>query len=112
MHNFERESFINLHSKLNFDINTIINHDDINNYSNIMLEYWDEFIEILKINDYNENDKSDKFKQDVNTFIKNKKFNITEILRFMKKNVKNISNEEIDNISHTFEYMNEFGIGN
>ena len=111
LHNFERESFINLHSDLNFDINAIVNHDDLSNYSNIMLEHWDEFIEILKINDYEKNEKCEKFKEDINKFVKRKKFNIIDILRFMKKNVKNISSEEINNISITFEYLNEFGIG-
>ena len=112
LHNFERESFIKLHTELNFDINTIINHDDLDNYSNIMLEHWDEFIEILKNNDYDENKKSEMFKQKINNLIKNKKFNINEILKFMEKNINGISNEEIDNISLTFKYLNEFGIGN
>lgn len=110
LYNYERESFINLHSELNFDINEIVNHDDLSNYSNIMLEHWEEFIEILKINNYKKNENSENFKEHINNFIKNKKFNINEILKFMRKNVKNISDEEIDNISITFKYLNEFGI--
>jgi len=112
LYDYERESFINVHTNNEFNINTITNHDDINNYSIIMLEFWNDFIEILKDNNMKDFEKSNNFKNKINKYVKESSFNIPKIIKFMKNNVSEISNQEIKNISTTFEYLNEFGIGN
>lgn len=112
LYNFERESFVNIHTENEFNISKITNHDDISNYSEIMLEFWNEFIEILKQNDYDDIIKSNKFKKNINNYVKNSKFNTHKIIKFMRNNINEISDNEINNISTTFDFLNEFGIGN
>lgn len=111
LYNYERESFINEHKNDDFDINNIVNHEDINNYSNIMLELWSDFIKILRENNSINLEKSDKFKTKVNKMVKNSNFQTDKIVNFMKQRTK-ISLVEIINISNTFDYLNKFGIGN
>lgn len=111
LYNFERDSFINIHTN-NFNVNKITNHEDINNYSFVMLEFWNDYIEILKQNDEFDTHKSDKFKNNINMFVKTTKFNISKIIKFMKNNVEEITSDEIKNVITTFEYLNEFGIEN
>jgi hypothetical protein len=94
----------------------IIDHDNYNNYSNAMLEHWDEFIEIYNYDFLNLNDKdiilkkSNIFKININNFVRNKKFNIKNIIKFLKNNINDISKTEIDNNIISFEYLNTFGI--
>jgi hypothetical protein len=112
LYNFERESFVNIHTENEFNISKITNHDDISNYSIVMLEFWNEFIAILKQNSYDNFTKSNKLKKNINNYIKNSKFNTSKIIKFMKNNINEISSDEINNISTTFDFLNEFGIGN
>ena len=114
----EKKLFMNNSDKNNSGINyhKIIDHDNYNNYSNAMLEHWDEFIEIYNYDFLNLNDKdiilkkSNIFKININNFVRNKKFNIKNIIKFLKNNINDISKTEIDNNIISFEYLNTFGI--
>ena len=101
----------------NTNINLLIDHSNISFYSNVMLEFWDDFINILNKNN-NENDDeiyeiknlSDDFKYNIYKYISNKKFNIKNILKFIKNNIKDITEEEITNMIISFDFLNTFGI--
>lgn len=94
-------------------INTIIDHTNMSYYSNIILEFWDEYIDIISLNSPN-NDilikKSDKFKSNVCKYICKSKFNIKNIIKFIKNNINDITTSEIDNMVTSFEFLNKFGI--
>jgi hypothetical protein len=79
-----------------------------------MLEFWDQYIDILKKNENDDidtiNDSSTIFKQNINNYIRTKKFNIKNITKFLKNNIKDISKLEINNTIISFEYLNTFGI--
>jgi hypothetical protein len=80
-----------------------------------MLEYWDDFIQIISIdlNSTNQNDiteKSDIFKHSVCKCVHTSKFNIKNIVKFIKTNITGITNNEIENIVSSFEFLNTFGI--
>lgn len=99
----------------NTNINLIIDHSNISFYSNIMLEFWDDFINILKKNnEYNNQDNnlnlSNTFKHNIYKYISNKKFNIKNILKFIKNNIKDLTEEEITNMIISFDFLNTFGI--
>jgi hypothetical protein len=117
----EKNLFINNSYNNNFNnsgikYHKIIDHDNYNNYSNAMLEYWDEYLEIYNYDSLNPNDKeiilkkSNIFKININNFVRNKKFNIKNIIKFLKNNINDISKTEIDNNIISFEYLNTFGI--
>ena len=109
----EKNMFINLHNMNNIKYNFIIDHNNFNYYSNIILEYWDDFINILKTNnnDYdNITINSNLFKTKINDCVRNHKFNIKNIVKFIKNNIKDITNNEINNIIVSFEFLNKFGI--
>ena len=118
---FERDFIINeqsfAESNTNFDsnpkINLLIDHTNIAFYSNIMLEYWDVFVGVLK-NDIGELDEikqsSDNFKLLINNHIGKSKFNVKNILKYIKNNIEDITDNEIANIIMSFEFLNTFGI--
>lgn len=93
------------------NINLFIDHSNISFYSNIMLEFWDEFIMILNENN---NEKiiieSNNFKSNIYNYISNKKFNVKNILKYIKNNIKDITDEEITNMIISFDFLNTFGI--
>jgi hypothetical protein len=84
--------------------NIITMHKNIDFFSNIMLEYWDELINILK-NNYNEK-KVNNYKINIINFIKSKKININNIIKFLKLNIDNLTNFEITNIISNFTFIN------
>jgi len=84
--------------------NIISIHKNIDYFSNIMLEYWDEFINILK-NNYNENIVNN-YKINIINFIKSKKININNIIKFLKLNINDLTNYEITNIISNFNFIN------
>jgi len=109
----EKNLFINDQTNENNNINyyKIIDHNNYNYYSNAMLEYWDQLIDILKNNEDNiDMNNTISFKVNINNFIRNKKFNIKNIIKFLKNNIVDISNTEINNNIISFEYLNTFGI--
>ena len=84
-------------------------------YSNILLEFWDDYIELISIDNNLSNhniiyDKSIKFKYNISNCINKNKFNIKNIIKFIKNNIIDITNSEIDNIVTSFEYLNTFGL--
>jgi hypothetical protein len=94
-------------------INLIIDHSNISYYSNIMLEYWDEYIEIISIELKPKNSnliikKSDIFKFSIYSHISKLKFNIKNIIKFIKNNINDITKNEIDNMILSFEFLNTF----
>ncbi len=106
----ERIMFINPESEKLHNYNFIIDHHNYNFYSNIMLEFWDEFILVLKQSFESLDIKlSMGFKNKLNSFVRTKKFNIKNIVRFLKNYVQDITEEEIKNAQITFEYLNTFG---
>lgn len=104
----ERQMFSNPDFSIGNNLYTFIDHSDYNNYSNIILEYWDEFINILKKNIVGDCEII-KFKIKINKYIRNKKFNIKNITKFLKNYVPDISIHEITNTQNTFNYLNTFG---
>jgi hypothetical protein len=86
----------------NYNIITI--HKNIDYFSNIMLEFWDEFVNILK-NDYDEKIVNN-YKINIINFIKSKKINIKNIVKFLKFNINDITDEEITNIISNFNFIN------
>ncbi len=106
----ERIMFINPDSEKLQNYNFIIDHHNYNFYSNIMLEFWDEFILILKQElESIEIKLSIDFKNKLNSYIRTKKFNIKNIVKFLKNYVQDITEQEIKNAEITFEYLNTFG---
>ena len=105
----EKSLFLNPENQILSNFNTIINHNDLNYYSNIMLEFWEELLEILKLDD-DYNKKSLLFKKNIIDFIKSKKINIKNTIKFLKNNVENLSDDEINNTIYSLEYLNTFGI--
>ncbi len=110
----ERIMFINPTGEKLSNYNFIIDHNNYNFYSNIMLEYWDEFIQILKTPFNTDNlskisIETENFKNTINKFIRTKKFNIKNIIKFLKNHIQDISTEELKNSEITFEYLNSFG---
>jgi len=84
--------------------NIISIHKNIDYFSNAMLEYWDELVDILKY-DYNEK-KVNNYKINIINFIKSKKININNIIKFLKFNINDLTNDEIINITSNFGFMN------
>jgi hypothetical protein len=96
-------------------INLFVDHSDISFYSNIILEFWDEYIDIIssELNNNNIDDiiqKSDKFKFSICNFIYKAKFNTKNIVKFIKNNISDITTNEIDNMITSFDFLNNFGI--
>lgn len=113
--NNEKLLLINPNTKVNnFNINVISNINNINLYSNTLLEFWDNFIELLSINSINNEELIIKLsidlKNNIIKFIKNKKINVKKIINFLKNNVSDITYEEIQNATISFNYLNEFNI--
>jgi hypothetical protein len=102
----EKELFLNPENEIISNFNTIINHNDLNYYSNILLEFWDDLTLILMTE---RNDNSIILKKNIIEFIKTKKFNIKNIIKFFKNNIDNLSDEEINNTVISLEYLNAFG---
>jgi hypothetical protein len=71
-----------------------------------MLEHWDELVDILKYN-YDE-EKVNLYKLNIINYIKNKKFNIKNILKFLKENISDITEDELINATNSFNYINNF----
>ncbi len=112
----EKQSFFTNYEKSKNSNNSIfIDHNDINNYSNIMLEFWDDFYKILEntLID-NQYDKiitlGNEFKSTLNSYISKSKFNIKKIVKFINNNINDITDEEITNMIVSFEFLNTFGI--
>lgn len=96
-------------------INLIIDHTDMSYYSNIILEFWDEYIDIISLElNASDNDKlitkSNKFKLKICNYICKSKFNIKNIIKFIKNNINDITQDEINNMVTSFEFLNNFGI--
>jgi hypothetical protein len=116
----EKKLFTKNYDKNDCEINycKIIDHNNYNYYSNVMLEYWDQFIDIFNIDITTLNSdnkdiilkKSNDFKININNFVRKKKFNTKNIIKFLKNNINDISKTEIDNNIISFEYLNTFGI--
>jgi hypothetical protein len=103
--NNEKELILNPNITIdNYNIISIKKNIDF--YSNVMLEHWDELLEILK-NNYDE-EKVNLYKIKIIKFIKNKKFNIKNILKFLKENIPDITEEELINATNSFTYINNF----
>jgi hypothetical protein len=69
--------------------------------SNVLVEYWDEIVDILKYNICNNNvttfkSKITTFKSKIYNFIKNHKLNVNSVIKFFKQNVYDITISEID----------------
>lgn len=95
----------------NNNIHLIIDHTNISYHSNIMLEFWEDFIEILNTTDNQQTIKlSNTFKNNINNFITKKKFNTKNILKYIKNNIKDITQEEITNMMVSFDFLNTFGL--
>jgi hypothetical protein len=106
---------INNQENNNPNINLFIDHSNMSYYSNILLEFWDDYIEILSIDDNLTNkkiidNKSIKLKYDISNCINKNKFNIKNIVKFIKNNIDDITDSEIDNIITSFEFLNTFGL--
>jgi hypothetical protein len=112
----ENNIFLNMNTSNNDNnINTIIDHSNMIFYSNVMLEYWDDFISIIsnEINFNNQDEiieKSNAFKCNICKYINISKFNTKNIVKYIKININDITNNEIENIITSFEFLNSFGI--
>ncbi len=109
------DKYLNKSNIDNHNINLIIDHTNISYYSNILLEFWDDFIKIILLenNEINHLDilnKSDEFKYNVCNSINKTKFNIKNIIKYIKNNINDITNTEIDDIVTSFEFLNTFGL--
>jgi 5'-3' exonuclease len=109
----EKNIFIN-QTNINNDsnkINLIIDHSNICYYSSILLEYWDDFLNILKQNEPEKiHCQSNTFKYNIYLYVSKSKFNIKNIIRFIKNNIKDITDTELSNAIISFEFLNTFGI--
>jgi 5'-3' exonuclease len=93
------------------NINLLIDHSNISFYSNVMLEFWDDLIMVLNLTNQDEIiSTSNNFKCKINKYISNKKFNTKNILKFIKNNIGDITEEEIINMIISFDFLNTFGI--
>jgi hypothetical protein len=103
--NNEKELILNPNIIIdNYNIISIKKNIDF--YSNVMLEHWDELVDILKYN-YDE-EKVNLYKLNIINYIKNKKFNIKNILKFLKENISDITEDELINATNSFNYINNF----
>ena len=100
---YEKKLIIEPDSVLD-NYNIISIHKNIDYYSNVMLEYWDDFVNILK-NDYNEVFVNN-YKVNIINFIKSKKINIKNIIKFLKFNIADLTENEIINITSNFSFIN------
>ena len=107
----EKNFILGKNNNDNTNINLLIDHSNISFYSNIMLEFWDEFIFNLSTDDPIEIiNNGDIFKNKIYQFISNKKFNTKNILKYIKNNIKDITEEEITNMIISFDFLNSFGL--
>jgi hypothetical protein len=107
----EKKFIIGKNNETDTNINLLIDHSNISFYSNIMLEFWEDFLNILNKNNEDEiNNLSNDFKHNIYKFISNKKFNVKNILKYIKNNIKDITEEEITNMIISFDFLNTFGI--
>ncbi len=104
----ERNMFLDPEKYKNESLFQFIDQNDLNNYSNIILEYWDDFINIFKTNQP-DNYENIKLKIKINKYIRKKKFNIKNIIKFLKNYISDMSPNEISNTQTTFDYLNTFG---
>lgn len=100
---YEKKLIIDPDSIL-YNYNIISIHKNIDYFSNVMLEYWDDLINILK-NDYDEN-RVNNYKINIINFIKSKKINIKNIIKFLKFNINDLTDDEIINITSNFGFIN------
>lgn len=105
---YERIMYLEPTNNLGDNIIQFIDHTNYSNYSNVLLEFWDDLINIFKLNQINNPD-SLRLKLKIIRYIKDKKFNIKNIIKFLKNYVDDISNNELHNTQTTFEYLNSFG---
>lgn len=100
----------NLYATKDFDTNIkynfLINHNDINYYSNTLIEFWNDLTNILNI-ELELLDKNDStlFKNKINNYIKNKKLNIPNIVNFINKNI-DVDEFELTNIIKIINIIN------
>ena len=113
----EKKLFINPNSIItNYNIisNNTSNLDNINLLSNTVLEFLDSFNTIMSydINNANNIDhiirQSNDLKGNIIKYIKKKKFNIKNIINYIKENINDITTEELSNIKISFTYLNTF----
>lgn len=109
---YEKILFIDPLKKSNdLHYNIISNSNNANLFSNIMLEYWDEMVDLFKTEINEESHKkSIIIKKNIINLINNKKFNIKNIMKFLKNNITDITEVELTNATISFEYLNKFGI--
>ena len=114
----ENNNIFNLNhivNESNNNVNIIIDHSNMLFYSNVMLEYWDEFIQIISM-DINSNttDKiynmSNEFKYNICSYINKSKFNTKNIIKYIKNNINDITSDEIEDIITSFNFLNTFGL--
>ena len=114
--NIDEENFINLkniylnssNDEKDYILKGYTDNDNIINitYKNnsiILNQFWNELKEVL-INNKN----SLNLKKDIIKKIKKTKFKTDLLLNFLKKNINNITNDEIENIKITFSYLDNF----
>ena len=115
------KTLFNVKPNINLDSNLIINPIiDLKNYlyySNIMLEFWEDYINLLSMeltgneeNLQNLKIKGDNYKFSIYKFVSKSKFNIKNIVKFIKNNINDITDDELSNMIVSFDYLNTFGI--
>ena len=98
------------YGEFNDKINLFIDHSNISFYSNIMLEFWDDFIQVLDSHNNDYINKSIEFKSKIYIHISKQKFNIKNIVKFIKNNIDKVTDNEIKNMTTSFEFLNNFGL--
>ena len=64
--------------------------------SNVLVEYWDELINILRTDRDSNSNKILEYKSKIYNFIRNHKLNINNVIKFFKQNICDITTNEID----------------
>jgi hypothetical protein len=89
------------------DINLLIDHNNLLFYSDIMLELWDDFIKILSLNCQDKIlEYGSAYKNKIINLISTKKFKINNILKYIKNNISDITNDEINSIKSSLIFLN------
>ena len=113
----DNKSNVNINDELliKSSVNMLIDYNDLSFYSNIILEFWDEYIDVISenLNEINQDiiiKKSIALKSNICKHVCKSKFNIKNIIKFIKNNIGDITTNEIDNIITSFQFLNNFGI--
>ena len=80
--------------------------------SDIMLEFFEDLQNILQkpFQNFDEHEKNNVlvFKENIIKYIKKKKFNVKSITIFLKNNINDITTDELNNMTCSFNYLNSF----